>query len=165
MTAIAFHPGSDGGTDRPRTLVLGYGNPGRQDDGLGPAAAEEIAAMRLAGVTAYDGYQLNIEDAMDVAAHDVVWFVDAAKAGPPFAITRLEPAARVDFTSHIVRPETILAIAEQCYARRPTAFLLAIRGHEFTFLETLTPGARDNLRLAVAALAERLRPAPARIAS
>jgi hydrogenase maturation protease len=162
VTASGFENDLSAAIDRRRSLVLGYGNPGRQDDGLGPAAAAEIGALRLADVTAYDGYQLNIEDAMDVAAHDVVWFVDAARTGPPIAIRRLEPSATVDFTSHIVRPETILAIAEQCYERRPKAFLLAIRGYEFAFLETLTPAARTNLRLAVAELAGHLRSAPAK---
>jgi hydrogenase maturation protease len=165
MTSTEFHLGPDGEADHPRVLVLGYGNPGRQDDGLGPAAATEIGAMGLTDVTAYDGYQLNIEDAMDVAAHDVVWFVDAARTGPPFSITRVSPSATVDFTSHIVRPETILAIAETCYERKPEAFLLAIRGYEFEFLEMLTPAARGNLSLAIGALADRLRPRRASIAS
>ena len=150
---------------RKRVLVLGYGNPGRQDDGLGPAAALEIGGQGLPEVTAYDAYQLNIEDAADVAEHDVVWFIDAAKTGPPFAVSALSPAVSVDFTSHIVRPETILAIAAQCYERTPQAFLLAIRGYTFEFLEALTPGAARNLRLAMAVLAERLQTTPERIAS
>ena len=150
---------------RKRVLVLGYGNPGRQDDGLGPAAAAEVGGLGLADVTAYDNYQLNIEDAVDVAAHDIVWFIDATKSGPPFAVSELSPSPTVDFTSHIVRPQTILAIAEQGYERTPKAFLLAIRGYEFEFLEALTPAAEDNLRLAIAMLADRLRSASARIAS
>jgi Ni,Fe-hydrogenase maturation factor len=34
----------------PRVLVLGYGNPGRQDDALGPAAALAIAQMGFQNV-------------------------------------------------------------------------------------------------------------------
>jgi hydrogenase maturation protease len=103
----------------PRVLVLGYGNPGRQDDGLGPAAAARIEALGWPGVTAYDDYQLNIEDAVDVAAHEVVWFVDAARAGPPFAMSELNPVPTLDFTSHLVRPEAILAMAAQYYGGAP----------------------------------------------
>jgi len=141
----------------PRVLVLGYGNPGRQDDGLGPAAVAEIERFGWPNLTAFDNYQLNIEDAMDVAAHDVVWFVDAAKTGPsPYAVHDVSPASTIEFTSHIVRPEAILAIARQCYGGSPPAFLLAIRGYEFEFIEALTPAATDNLRAALAMLTERI---------
>ena len=142
-----------------RVLVLGYGNPGRQDDGLGPAVAERIEALGWSNVTAQDNYQLNIEDALDVADHDVVWFVDAARAGAsPFSIEKLARAATLEFTSHLVRPEAILAMAHQYYGASPEAFLLAVRGYEFAFIEALTPAAADNLRSAVEMLIERLRP-------
>jgi hydrogenase maturation protease len=148
----------ESGADPVRVLVLGYGNPGRQDDGLGPAAAAEIEALNWSNVTAYDNYQLTIEDAIDVAEHDVVWFVDASRVcAPPFAVTELSRATSVEFTSHLVRPEAILALAEQYYSRTPRAFLLAIRGYEFEFIEALTPRATDNLRLAVDALVHQIR--------
>jgi hydrogenase maturation protease len=142
----------------PRILVLGYGNPGRQDDGLGPAVVAEIEGLGWPNVTAYDNYQLNIEDAIDVAAHEIVWFVDAAKAGPPpYAVSELLPAPTIEFTSHIVRPEAILAIARQCYGGAPQAFLLAIRGYQFEFVEELTSDATSNLCAALAMLTERIR--------
>jgi len=95
---------------------------------------------------------------MDVAEHDVVWFVDAAKAGPsPYAVHEVSPASSIEFTSHLLRPEAILAIARQCYGRSPQAFMLAIRGYEFEFIEALTPAATDNLRDALAMLTDRIR--------
>jgi hydrogenase maturation protease len=140
-----------------RMLVLGYGNPGRQDDGLGPAAAARIEARGWSHVTAYDSYQLNIEDAVDVAEHDVVWFVDATRTGPgPFTVQELSPASTLEFTSHLVRPEAILAMADQYYAAAPRAFLLGIRGYAFEFLEALTPEATDNLNRALAMLEREL---------
>ena len=142
----------------PRILVLGYGNPGRQDDGLGPAVAAGIESLGWPDVTAFDNYQLAIEDAMDVAEHDVVWFADAAKTGPsPFVVQDVRPSSSIEFTSHILRPEALLAIARQCYGRSPKAFLLAIRGYEFEFVEALTPGATANLHAALAMLAGRIR--------
>lgn len=150
-------PGSDA-----RVLVLGYGNPGRQDDGLGPAAAMEIESLGLPDITVFDGYQLNIEDAADVAAHDIVWFIDAASTGPsPYAVHAVSPSSSIEFTSHILRPEAVLAIAREYYGASPQAFLLAIRGYAFEFTEQLTPAARDNLAAAVAMLTGRLRAAPA----
>lgn len=148
----------DPGAAPPRILVLGYGNPGRQDDGLGPAVAAGIERLGWPNLTAFDNYQLNIEDAIDVAEHDIVWFVDAAKTGPsPYAVHEVAPALSVEFTSHHLRPEAVLAIACQCYGRSPQAFMLAIRGYEFEFIEALTPGAEDNLRDALAMLTERIR--------
>ena len=141
-----------------RVLVLGYGNPGRQDDGLGPAAIAEIESMGLPNLTAFDNYQLNIEDAIDVASHDIVWFIDAAKTGQsPYSVRAVSPSSTIEFTSHIVRPEAILAIARQCYGGSPRAFLLAIRGYGFEFIEALTPGAKDNLHAALGMLADRIR--------
>jgi hydrogenase maturation protease len=142
-------------------LILGYGNPGRQDDGLGPEAARRIEALVSPNVTTIDNYQLNIEDAMDVADHDEVWFVDAARTGSaPFTIQRLAPATSFDFTSHLVRPEAILAMADQYYGGRPRAYLLAIRGYAFEFIEALTPSASDNLSQAVDMLTDHLRRLP-----
>jgi hydrogenase maturation protease len=135
----------------PRILVIGYGNPGREDDGLGPAAAAEIERLGRPGVSVRDNYQLVLEDAADVAEADVVWFIDAARTGPePFEIRRLAPAASSSFTSHLAKPETILAIAERYYGRSPEAWLLGIRGYAFdNFHERLSERARDNLRQAV----------------
>jgi len=161
LPGIALTAGSGrfeaGNADPVRVLVLGYGNPGRQDDGLGAAAVAEIETLNWPNVTAYDNYQLCIEDAIDVAEHDVVWFVDASRVGAsPFAVTELSRATSVEFTSHLVRPEAILAMAEQYYNSTPCAYLLAIRGYEFEFIEALTPRASDNLRLAVHALAHQI---------
>jgi hydrogenase maturation protease len=137
----------------PRILVLGYGNPGRQDDGLGPAAACAVSRLGWRNVTAVDDYQLNIEDALDIAAHDIVWFVDAAKIGhAPFSVQDVLPSPSMEFTSHVLRPASLLAIAQGYCQHAPPAFLLAIRGYEFEFVESLTQGGEENLRAALAML-------------
>jgi hydrogenase maturation protease len=151
---------------RTRVLVLGYGNPGRQDDGLGPAVACGIGRMGWPNVSAYDSYQLNIEDALDVAEHDVVWFVDAARAGrSPFTVREVSPVFSLDFSSHLVRPEVVLALAGQYYGKSPRAFLMGIRGYQFEFIEALSAGAAGNLALAMSALTFRIRAAGGRAAA
>lgn len=140
-----------------RILVLGYGNPGRQDDGLGPAAAAAIATMGWPGVTTSDDYQLVLEDAIQVAAHDIVWFVDAARDGDaPCRVQPVSPALDTTFTSHLLKPEALLAIAQQQFGKCPQAALLGIRGYEFDFLEGLSGQARANLACAVAFLRHRI---------
>jgi hydrogenase maturation protease len=136
--------------DKPRVLVLGYGNPGREDDGLGPAAAAAIERLGLSHVTVSDNYQLVIEDAVDVAKASVVWFVDAARAGPePYEIRRISPAGDIAFNSHSVKPEVVLALAREYCGRAPEAYLVGIRGYEFEFREGLTDRAYGNLQQAV----------------
>jgi hydrogenase maturation protease len=142
----------------PRILVIGYGNPGRQDDGLGPAVATGIGQLGWANLTVYDNYQLSIDDAAEIAEHEIVWFVDAAKAGPePYFVRDLAAASSVEFTSHVMRPEAVLAIARDCFGCCPQAFLLGVRGYAFEFVEQLTPAATLNMRAALAMLTDRIR--------
>lgn len=162
MTALAFANPPDGTAASaafraPRILVIGYGNPGRQDDGLGPAACAEIEKAGWPNVTTSDNYQLVIEDAVQIAAHDVVWFVDATREGDaPCALQRLSPRFDIAFTSHLLKPETLLAIAGQQFGKTPEAHLVSIRGYEFEFLEGLSERARGNLALAVASMRSRI---------
>ena len=141
----------------PRILVIGYGNPGRQDDGLGPAAAAEIEALGWPTVTTLDNYQLVLEDAVELAAHDIVWFVDAARGGDaPCAIDALSPVLDITFTSHLLKPEALLAIAAQQFGRAPEAYLVSIRGYEFDFMEGLSDRARSNLAAAIVLMRSRI---------
>lgn len=126
-------------------LILGYGNPGRQDDGLGPAMAERINALGLPGVATDANYQLNVEDGATLAEYETVVFVDASKTAPaPFTFERIAPAAEVTFSSHTVSPESALAVAAKHFGRAPEAWVLGIRGYAFEFAEGLTEQARDN---------------------
>jgi hydrogenase maturation protease len=153
MSATLHPPEQRTGAAR-RVLVIGYGNPGREDDGLGAAAAQGIARLDLPGVSTLDNYQLVLEDAVEIAAHDAVWFVDASRDGDsPCAIHRLEPAFDISFTTHLMKPKTLLAITAQQFGRRPTAHLLSIRGYRFGFREGLSTRAAANLSHAIDLLA------------
>ena len=135
---------------RPRTLVLGIGNPGRRDDGLGAAAVERLKKRRLAGVSCDANYQLNIEDALACAGHDLVVFVDAARGlHQPFTFTTIEPEAAMPAMSHALGPAAVLALASELYGKRPEARVLAIRGHRWTIGEGLSDQAEKNLGLAL----------------
>ncbi len=139
-------------------LVLAFGNPGRQDDGLGPAAAEMLAGHALPGVTVEADYQLMVEDAARIAEHAAVVFIDAARGGPePFCLEPVRPVRVAPFSSHASQPGALLALAAELDGVSPPGFLMAIRGYEFDhFDEQLSEGARRNLKLAVQCLAELL---------
>ena len=127
-------------------LVYGYGNPGRQDDGLGPALVERLDKAHLPGVATDSNYQLQVEDAVAVSETGTVIFVDAAAAGEgPFTFTELEPANEVTFTTHTVSPASVLALCQEMYGRAARAYVLAIRGYRWEFIEELSKDAERNL--------------------
>lgn len=130
-----------------RVLLIGFGNPGRLDDGLGPALAALAEKMNLPGVTVDSDYQLCLEDAEAVARHDVVIFADADVSGPePFSFRRLEPAPSMTFSTHSLKPAAVLGLARQAFGAETEGYMLGIRGYAFNeYEETLSERARANL--------------------
>ena len=131
------------------TLVYGFGNIGRQDDGLGVLLAGELAALAPAGVAVDTNYQLNVEDALAIAPYRRVFFLDASLVlEGACALTTLAPANRIAFSTHAMTPAAVLAFADQLYGARPDAWLLQIRGYAWEFGAAPTPRALGNLALA-----------------
>lgn len=149
------------------TLIIGYGNPSRGDDALGPLALELIArriaqwdAGLLTGqpewgqIELLTDFQLQIELVTDMAGRERVIFIDAdVSLSQPFCFTSLqEPRASVG-TSHALEPASLLAVYRHYYAcTAPPAFLLAIRGYEFELGAPVSAQARRNLDAAIAML-------------
>ena len=75
-------------------------------------------------------------------------------AAPPFEFKELEPAREIAFTTHELSPASVLALTEELYARRPRAWMLAVRGYEWELAEGLSPRAEINLSAALAFLAD-----------
>ena len=139
-------------------LVIGYGNPGRRDDGLGPAFAARLEALRLPGITVENDYQLSIEHAHLAAQHDIVVFADAAAdidGESPFYLRPVQPAPEDHYSSHSVSPQAVLRLAAQCFGVRPSGWLLGIRPMDLeSFSDGLTPEAEANLSAALTAFRE-----------
>ena len=144
-----------------RRLLIGYGNPGRRDDGLGQLAAEAIERLDLPGVTVETAYQLQVELAEAIAEHDVVVFVDASvSAREPFELRDVSASSGFEFSTHAMSPEGVLGVALTHFDSETSGVTLAIRGYEFdTFGEEPSSRARQNLDHAVAYLARALREA------
>ncbi len=137
-----------------RALVLGYGNSLRGDDGLGPALVGRLAPLEGAGVTLRSVPQLSIEDALFVASHDPVVFVDASTScRAPFEVGKVVPDPEADCTLHRVAPAAVLALARDLYGAEPEALMVSVRGEEFEgFREGISPRAAANLDRAAAFL-------------
>lgn len=136
-------------------LIYGYGNPGRQDDGLGNEFVEImekwIADEGIKNVFTDSNYQLNIEDADTISSKDIVVFVDATiEEIEDFYIDRVEPSeAHVEFTMHAVSPAFVVNLCNDIYRKFPECFLIHIKGYEWEFQEGLTDAAKANLQKAV----------------
>lgn len=126
-------------------FIYGYGNPGRQDDGLGPAIIQKLEDEKIQGITTDCNYQLNIEDADNISQSETVIFVDASiDADDPFSFRKIEPAAEITFTTHSMSPESVVALCADIYDRTPEAYVMAIRGYEWDFSEGLSSTAMKN---------------------
>lgn len=136
-----------------KALVIGFGNPGRRDDGLGVALAEAVERWRTPGLEVFSDYQLNIEYAADAAKADLVIFIDASvEAEAPFGFYRIGPAARSHFTTHAMEPQSVLAVCREVYQRVPESYLLAVRGECFEIGEGFSPAASGHFKAAGAFL-------------
>ncbi|HVP64249.1 MAG TPA: hydrogenase maturation protease [candidate division Zixibacteria bacterium] len=116
-------------------LIIGYGNPLRGDDGIGPAVMDALENSPIAArAELLQRHQLGPELAEQVAAADAVIFVDASAVGTPGEIrTRKLQAPEVatsDLTHH-VSPEVLLATARELYGRAPNAALVTVSGESF----------------------------------
>ena len=133
-----------------KTLIYGYGNPGRQDDGLGPACVEIIGEwikeQNLDDIEIDCNYQLNIEDAERISGKDKVIFVDATiEPIEDHVMTKVEPGNNyIEFTMHAVSPAYVLDLCQKIFHKSPETYLLHIKGYEFELIEELTPKAKQN---------------------
>ncbi len=136
-----------------KLLVYGFGNPGRQDDGLGILLAEKWEEWaRTYGIDHIDfeyNYQLNIEDAHTISKYKRVVFVDASvEEIENIKLVKVVPTEKTEFTMHAMHPGFVLHLCQNLYEKTPEAFLLSIKGYEFEFMEPVTVKAHENMEMA-----------------
>jgi hydrogenase maturation protease len=144
-----------------RILIYGYGNPGRQDDGLGNAFVEKLQEWtREKGIDGFrfdSNYQLNIEDAADVAESDLTIFIDASTEDiEDFIFTPVDASTNITFTTHAASPGYIVHLCKEIYNKTPVTYLLHIKGYEWEFKEGLSPKAKSNLDKALDVMKHKL---------
>lgn len=148
------------------TLLIAYGNPDRQDDGVAWKILEELS--RCYGNTkpvgedsmvTIDGHlfhfvfllQLLPELSELMAKHDQVVFIDAHTENIPEEICLSEISAnyqRSPFTHHMT-PQTCLELTRSIYQAEPSAILVSVRGYEFGFEDHLSEKTSSLVPLAV----------------
>jgi hydrogenase maturation protease len=141
------------------TLILGYGNQSRRDDGVGWFVLEQLAALDLPGVELETSHQLEVEAAETISRYDTVIFVDAAIPEAPEPIQRsvVTPNFQSHAVAHYLTPADVLSLCKTLYQREPKAVLFSIRGRDFNFGTTLTPEVELAAREVVKQIADLVR--------
>ena len=132
-----------------KTIVLGIGNSGRQDDGLGWLFLDFLKAEHTDFDIEYR-YQLQIEDAELISNYEKVIFIDATKdeteAG--FYYKSCHPSEKYSFSTHALEPETILYLSKKLYNHKPEASIFAIQGYDWELKIGLSEKGNENLNRA-----------------
>lgn len=132
-------------------LLIGIGNSGRQDDGLGWAFLDSISPKLPSHMDVEYRYQLQIEDAELISHYSSVYFIDATKNSEEngFLVADCFPKETHSFSSHALPPETILFLAKSVYNKTPKGFIIGISGEDYQLKIGLTERANSNLKKAV----------------
>ena len=138
-----------------RLLIIGYGNPLRGDDGIGPAAAGRLRGLldnRFIDVVAL--HQLTPELAQPISLAERIVFIDAAVGPAPGSIVerKIEPSDSPRAFTHHATPEGLLAMARALYGRAPEATLMTVTAAQFDFGSGLSAAAET----AVSEVVERI---------
>jgi hydrogenase maturation protease len=123
-------------------LVIGYGNPLREDDGVGwrvtERLAEQFGAQEISVITCH---QLTPELADPVAHASLAIFIDASATAPPGRVD-CEPVKLTQQTfhslNHATAPAELLRSAQTIFGHSPRAYVLTIGGESFGFGDHLS---------------------------
>lgn len=148
-----------------RTIIIGYGNIDRSDDGL---AYEVVNTVRKTlgqnildeGDTGLDtlGSQIDsvflpqlLPEIMELLKdYEQIVFVDA-HAGDDLNdlnCVRLAPQYVSSTFTHHMTPEALLAFLKTLYHHEPQAYLVSVRAHDFDFKRAFSPQTQSLLPLA-----------------
>jgi hydrogenase maturation protease len=143
----------------PGALVIAYGNPLREDDGVAWAVAAALEGRP--GLEVRTVHQLVPELAEALRGAATVVFVDADRNGPAGRVRRrlLAGSGSPGPLGHALDPARLLGLCASLYARAPRATLVSVAGARFGFGGSLSRAALRAVPAAVRKVLEASRPA------
>jgi hydrogenase maturation protease len=137
-----------------RTLLIGYGNPDREDDGVAWHILRALTVkMGLPAPSSYEDefpqnaqvdfafyLQLTPEMAEEIANYEYVCFLDAHTGAIPEPVRLIgvdSDFQRSPFTHHLT-PQSLMSMCETLYGKKPEAALLSVLGYRFLFTRQLS---------------------------
>jgi hydrogenase maturation protease len=137
----------------PHTLIIGYGNSLRGDDGFGWHAALRLReVIHDEGVEILPVHQLTPELMDPISRVRRVIFIDAAvgeDAGKLTVVTLETTGASAPVFTHFATPTALLEGARSLYGAKPEALLITVVGLDFELGEELS----EPVQLALESLA------------
>ena len=138
-----------------KTLLVGYGNLDRQDDGVAWHVLLKLLKKFDQTIPNHpdDGIldlesnpsfmfllQLTPELSEVVANYEKVCFIDAHTGNVPhdFQMTEVFPIFQNSPFTHHMTPQTCLSLSNTLYGGNPKSVLVSIRGYEFDFSQNLS---------------------------
>ena len=136
-------------SDPHSTWIIGYGNPHRRDDGIGPYVVERLS-HDLGGerdIALRSLHQLDPVLAEEVQSAEVLLLVDATVESVERGVrwARVQPNRGLSACdTHHLSPSTLLGLMEALYGRWPSTWLVSVQGGDFGFGEGLSLEAREK---------------------
>lgn len=159
-----------------KLLLIGYGNPDREDDGVAwhilhalteklgldaPASyEEEFPAAAEIDLVFY--LQLTPEMAEEISDYHYVCFIDAHTGSIPEPVRLINVESEFQhspFTHHLT-PQSLMSMCETIYGKKPDAALLSVLGHRFLFTRQLSENTLQLVPQAVDLIWEWIRARP-----
>ncbi|MCA9400216.1 MAG: hydrogenase maturation protease [Candidatus Omnitrophica bacterium] len=137
------------------TLIIGYGNKMRGDDGIGPYIAEKIELSQWPSTDVWVMQQLQVELVEDIKGYKPIIFIDAALNARQLKInvipgTRTQDdasgACAGNFTkqqssstsTHHLSPYALWQLCEKLYQVRLDMYLVSIPARQFDMTESIS---------------------------
>lgn len=139
-----------------RTLVIGYGNSLRRDDGAGPEVARRIQDLGLPGMDVIAAHQLLPEHAEPLSRYSRAIFVDASIAEDihEVILQPVVPKTDAGITPHTSDPGTLLALAALLFGGSAHGWLLRLPVEDLGIGDGLSDPAEAAVRQAVSRIRE-----------
>jgi hydrogenase maturation protease len=119
-----------------KTLLIGYGNSLREDDGFGVFVARALENDER--YERIEALQLTPELAETIANYEKTIFVDINVEAPigVFAVPILQSE---DVFAHTLSPRSLIAMARKLYGAQTEYLIFSAGGGSFGYAENLTP--------------------------
>jgi len=126
-----------------KTILLGYGNPDRGDDGVAWHFLQKLVSKFEAedvDLLTSDIIRISPELSEAIANYERAIFIDAhtGEIQKDINLQKVEPKYMSSPFTHHMTPSTVLSLTNSFGGKCPDSWLLSIRGYEFNFERFLT---------------------------